>query len=119
MSGMATDIGRRPGKPASRAHARESRESILALTMRELGKLTVDQVNEIDHPVPITSNGKPVAWLVPLTAAERRRAELIATGRLEPRRRDDLEAWQPLPPAADTESTLTEILNAMREQERT
>jgi prevent-host-death family protein len=87
--------------------------------MRELGKLTVDQVNEIDHPVPVTSNGKPVAWLVPVTPAERRRAELIAAGRLEPRRRDDLEAWQPLPSMADSESTLSEILDAMRGQERT
>ena len=118
---MATDAeaSRRPRKASSRARAREPREPILALTMRELGKLTVDQVNEIDHPVPVTSNGKPVAWLVPLTPAERHRAELIASGRLEPRHRDDLEAWRPLPPAADTESTLTEILNAMREQERT
>jgi antitoxin (DNA-binding transcriptional repressor) of toxin-antitoxin stability system len=87
--------------------------------MRELGKLTVDQVTGIDHPVPVTSNGSPVAWLVPLTAAERRRAELIAVGRLEPRRRDDLEAWRPLPSAAPGESTLTEILEAMRAQERT
>ncbi|HEV2345039.1 MAG TPA: hypothetical protein VGS97_13160 [Actinocrinis sp.] len=89
------------------------------MTMRELGKLTVDQVAGIDHPVPVTSNGSPVAWLVPLTAAERRRAELIAAGRLEPRRRDDLEAWRPLPPAEPGESTLTEILEAMRAQERT
>lgn len=87
--------------------------------MRELGKLTVDQVAEIDHPVPVTSNGTPVAWLVPLTPSERRRAELIAAGRLEPRRRDDLDAWQPLPPVADGESTLSEILQAMRDQERT
>lgn len=113
------DVSRHPHETTSRVHARKSREPILALTMRELGKLTVDQVNEIDHPVPVTSNGKPVAWLVPLTPAERQRAELIASGRLEPRHRDDLEAWHPLPPATDAESTLTEILNAMREQERT
>jgi antitoxin (DNA-binding transcriptional repressor) of toxin-antitoxin stability system len=87
--------------------------------MRELGKLTVDQVAAIDHPVPVTSNGSPVAWLVPLTATERRRAELIAAGRLEPRRREDLEGWQPLPSVRAGESTLTEILEAMREQERT
>lgn len=46
--------------------------------MRELGKLTVDQANEVDRPVSAGhSNGKPVAWLVPLTAAERRRLELF------------------------------------------
>jgi len=67
----------------------------------------------------VTSNGSPVAWLVPLTPAERRRAELIASGRLEPRRRDDLEGWRPLPPSEPGESTLTEILEAMRAQERT
>src|SRR5260221_6696903 len=117
---MTTDAARQPRKAAARkTHPRGTHEPILALTMRELGKLTVEQVNEIDHPVPVTSNGTPVAWLVPLTPAERHRAELIATGRLEPRRRDDLEAWQPLPSAADGESTLTEILKAMRDQERT
>jgi antitoxin (DNA-binding transcriptional repressor) of toxin-antitoxin stability system len=87
--------------------------------MRELGKLTVDQVAAIDHPVPVTSHGSPIAWLVPLTATERRRAELIAAGRLEPRRRDDLEGWQPRPSVGAGESTLTEILEAMRKQERT
>jgi len=87
--------------------------------MRELGKLTLDQVAGIDHPVPVTSNGSPVAWLVPLTADERRRAELIAAGRLEPRRREDLEAWRPLSAAEPGESTLTEILESMRAQERT
>jgi hypothetical protein len=51
-------------------------------------------------------------------AAERRRAELIATGRLEPRRREDLEAWSP-EPASATESTLSELLLALREQDRT
>lgn len=117
---MATDSARPPRKTAAKkTQARATREPILALTMRELGKLTVDQVSEIDHPVPVTSNGAPVAWLVPLTPAERRRAELIASGRLEPRRRDDLEAWQPLPAVAEGEPTLTEILLAMRDQERT
>ena len=116
---MAIDPARPPHKNAAKKpRARGTREPVLALTMRELGKLTVDQVHEIDHPIPVTSNGTPVAWLVPLTPGERR-AELIATGRLEPRRRDDLEAWRPLPPAADGESTLAEILQAMRDQERT
>lgn len=89
-----------------------------AYTMRELGKLTAEQLGEIDRPVPVTNNGTPVAWLVPLTASERRRAELIAAGRLEPRRREDLEAWSP-EPASAAESTLSEILLALREQDRT
>ena len=116
---MVTRPAGQKDKPRPEKQPRELRAPILALTMRELGKLTVGQVAAIDHPVPVTSNGSPVAWLVPLTAAERHRAELIAAGRLEPRRRDDLEAWQPLPSTASGESTLTEILEAMRAQERT
>jgi antitoxin (DNA-binding transcriptional repressor) of toxin-antitoxin stability system len=85
--------------------------------MRELGKLTAEQVSAIEHPVPVTSNGRPVAWLVPMTASERKRAELIATGRLEPRRRD-LVRWRTLPAITDGPS-LSEILLEMRDQERT
>lgn len=92
---------------------------ITALTMRELGKLSAEQVARIDHPVPVTSNGRPVAWLVPLTAGERRRAEMIAAGELEPRRREDLDAWRPQPEADAEEPTLSEILGAMRRRERT
>ena len=90
--------------------------------MRELGKLTVEQVASIDHPVPVTSNGRPVAWLVPMSSGERRRAEMIAEGTLEPRRREDLGAWKPGPATTgqdEAESTLSELLLAMREQERT
>jgi antitoxin (DNA-binding transcriptional repressor) of toxin-antitoxin stability system len=90
-----------------------------ALTMRELGKLSAEQVAQIDHPVPVTSNGRPVAWLVPLTPGERRRAEMIAAGELEPRRREDLEAWRPQPAESPGEATLSEILAAMRSLERT
>jgi antitoxin (DNA-binding transcriptional repressor) of toxin-antitoxin stability system len=104
--------------PAPAKRERVPGAPIRALTMRELGKLTVEQVATIDHPVPVTSNGSPVAWLVPLTPAERRRAELIAAGRLEPRRREDLDAWESLPSVEAGESTLTEILEAMRGQER-
>ncbi|MEU7896225.1 type II toxin-antitoxin system prevent-host-death family antitoxin [Nonomuraea sp. NPDC049152] len=86
--------------------------------MRELGKLSADDMAAIDHPVPVTSNGRPVAWLVPLGPSERLRAELIASGDIVPRRREDLDAWQPAP-AVEGEPTLSEILLAMREQERT
>ena len=87
--------------------------------MRELGKLSAEEVARIDHPVPVTSNGRPVAWLVPLTSRERRRAEMVAAGELEPRRREALEAWRPQPAAGPGESTLSEILAAMRRLERT
>lgn len=88
-------------------------------TMRELGKLTAEEVRRLDHPVPITNNGRPVAWLVPLTPGESRRAEMVAAGRLEPRRREDLEAWRPEAAVGDGESTLSELLLALREQDRT
>lgn len=87
--------------------------------MRELGKLTAEQVSRLDRPVPVTSKGRPVAWLVPLTPSEARRAQMIAEGRLEPRRREDLQAWAPLPAAEAQESTLSEILTAMRRYEHT
>jgi antitoxin (DNA-binding transcriptional repressor) of toxin-antitoxin stability system len=92
--------------------------TIEQLSMRELGKLTAEQLKEIDHPIPVTSNGVPVAWLAPLTAAERRRAQLIAEGRLRPGRREAVPAWRPLPQSKEGPS-LSEILTEMREQERT
>jgi hypothetical protein len=95
----------------------EKGAEIHALTMRELGKLTADQLHHLDHPVPVTSNGLPVAWLTPLEPGERRRAELIAAGRLRPGRPRGLTGWSPLP--ADDSPTLSEMLIRMREQERT
>jgi antitoxin (DNA-binding transcriptional repressor) of toxin-antitoxin stability system len=89
-----------------------------AVTMRELGKLTADQVNRLDHAVPVTSNGLPVAWLVPLSPGEHRRAELIAAGELRPGRPEGLTGWSPLPSAED-ETPLSELLMEMRAQERT
>jgi len=100
---------RRPDPTAVATHA---------ISMRELGKLTADQVARIDHPVPVTSNGQPIAWLVPMTPGERRRAELIAAGELRPRRREELSAWTPLPPITDGPS-LSEILADLRASERT
>ena len=117
--GMETKTPPNRRRPPRRTHP--ATEPISALSMRELGKLTVEQVSGIDHPVPVTSNGRPVAWLVPMSPGERRRAEMIAEGTLEPRRREDVEAWSPEPYPAqnESESTLSEILLAMREQERT
>lgn len=88
------------------------------MTMRELGKLTADQIGRLDHPVPVTSNGLPIAWLVPLSPSEHRRAEMIAAGDLIPGRPGGLTGWSPLPPAAD-EPALSELLMELRAQERT
>lgn len=92
------------------------RTDVTSLTMRELGKLTAEQVSHLDHPVPVTNNGLPVAWLVPLSPSERRRAELITAGRLRPRRLQGLV--HPLPEITDG-PTLSELLLEMRGQERT
>jgi antitoxin (DNA-binding transcriptional repressor) of toxin-antitoxin stability system len=92
--------------------------TITSLSMRELGKLSADQVSHLDRPVPVTSSGKPIAWLVPLSESERRRAEMIAAGTLRPRRKEDLGAWSPLP-ASPGEPPLSELLAQCRDQERT
>lgn len=66
--------------------------------------------------MPVTSNGQPVAWLVPMTAAERHRAKLVAAGRLRPGRPEGLTGWRPLPARTDG-VLLSEALAEMREQE--
>ncbi|WP_020671758.1 hypothetical protein [Amycolatopsis nigrescens] len=91
---------------------------VQAITMRELGKLTGEQVGRLDHPVPVTNNGLPVAWLVPLTPAERRRVEMVAAGRLRPASLQPRPRRAPLPPVEDGPS-LSELLLEMREHERT
>ena len=102
--------------PRLRKHSRAAGDD--AVTMRELSKLTAEQVTQLDHPVPITNNGLPVAWLVPLTASERRRAEMILAGRLRPRKRYDYSPLPLLQPMDDGPS-LSEILLEMRGRERT
>lgn len=97
-------------------NARRIDDEVTSLTMRELGKLTADQVNHLAKPVAVTNNGLPVAWLVPLTPSERRRAELIAAGRLRPRRLQGLPS--PLPENS-AGPALSELLLEMRGQERT
>lgn len=89
------------------------------LTMRELGKLSAEQVKQLDQPVVVTNNGLPIAWLVPLSPSERRRAEMIASGRLKPARNPrGLAGWTPHP-AIPGLPPLSEVLLEMRAQERT
>jgi antitoxin (DNA-binding transcriptional repressor) of toxin-antitoxin stability system len=104
--------------PARRRQRRSADVASHAISMRQLGKLTAEQVSRFSHPVPVTSNGRPVAWLVPMTASERRRAEMIAAGELRPRRREDLAGWAPLPAVTEGPS-LSEILAELRALERT
>ncbi len=110
----STPRNKRTRTVSPRSNAMSNQISVL--TMRQLGKLTTDDVSHLDHPVPLTSNGQPAAWLVPMTAGERRRAELIANGRLRPDRPEALKGWQPLPAWEDGIS-LSDALLELRQQE--
>ena len=89
-----------------------------SISMRELTKLTAEQMSRLDHPVPVTNNGVPIAWLVPMTPGERRRAEMIADGEMEPAKRAGLAGWQPLP-ALDGVPALSDVLHELRTREST
>lgn len=102
-----------PRPSLHQAHADGPEKSVL--TMRELGKLTAEQVANITEPVAVTNHGLPVAWLVPLSRAERRHAQMVARGRLRPGRPTTAV---PLPPMQDG-PTLSELLVHMRQQDRT
>ncbi len=102
-----------PRSSLHQAHADGPETSVL--TMRELGKLTAEQVANITEPVAVTNHGLPVAWLVPLSRAERRHAQMVAGGRLRPGRPTTAV---PLPPMQDG-PTLSELLVLMRQQDRT
>ena len=121
---MSIETGLPPGEdgvtqvPARRRRHRSADVASDSISMRQLGKLTAEQVSRFSHPVPVTSNGRPVAWLVPMTASERRRAEMIAAGELRPRRREDLAGWAPLPPVTEGPA-LSEVLAELRALERT
>ncbi len=115
MEGEKVRQPRRGRKPAaSRLGVDKSGTS--TLTMRQLGKLTADDVLHLGQPIPITNNGFPVAWLVPMTEAQRHRAELVATGRLRPGRPEGLKGWQPLPAREDGLS-LSDAVIDMRQRE--
>jgi antitoxin (DNA-binding transcriptional repressor) of toxin-antitoxin stability system len=64
-----------------------------------------------------TNNGRLVARLVPVRAAERSRAALIESGALVPARRPrnllDVEAIEP----ADAQRSLSEVLREMRDEQ--
>lgn len=64
----------------------------------------------------VTRNGELVAWLVPATAAERRRAELIAQGKLRPGRVGGL-AGRGRMPRQEAGRPLSDALSRMRAAE--
>lgn len=71
---------------------------------------------EAGEELAVTNNGRLVARLIPVRAAERSRAALIESGALIPARRPrnllDVEAIEP----GDAERTLSDVLHEMRDE---
>lgn len=100
--------GAAPG-PVRRVAIRELQQHA-ARVIRELA--------EAEETAEITSRGRVVARLIPLTPAERAFAEMIERGEIIPaKNRSGLAGWKPLPPREDGVS-LSGALIAMREEER-
>ena len=72
---------------------------------------------EAGEELAVTNNGRLVARLVPVRAAERSRAALIESGALIPARRPrnllDIEAIEP----EDTQRSLSDVLREMRDEQ--
>jgi antitoxin (DNA-binding transcriptional repressor) of toxin-antitoxin stability system len=78
----------------------------------------IRELAEAEETAEITSRGRVVARLIPLTPAERAFAEMIERGEIIPARNSSgLAGWKPLPPREDGVSP-SDVLIAMREEER-
>jgi antitoxin (DNA-binding transcriptional repressor) of toxin-antitoxin stability system len=78
----------------------------------------IRELAEAEETAEITSRGRVVARLIPLTPAERAFAEMIERGEIIPAaNRSGLAGWKPLPAREDGVS-LSDALIAMREEER-
>jgi antitoxin (DNA-binding transcriptional repressor) of toxin-antitoxin stability system len=78
----------------------------------------IRELAEAEETAEITSRGRVVARLIPLTAAERAFAEMIERGEIIPARNPgDISEIEPLPPRDDGVS-LSDALSVMREEER-
>ena len=78
----------------------------------------ISELAEAAETAEITSRGRVIARLIPLSPAERALAEMIERGEVIPAKNPDgLAGWKPLPPREDGAS-LSDALIAMREEER-
>lgn len=78
----------------------------------------IRELAEAEETAEITSRGRVVARLIPLTPAERAFAEMIERGEIIPARNPgDISEIVPLPPREDGVS-LSDALSVMREEER-
>jgi prevent-host-death family protein len=91
------------------------------VTIRELQQHAARVIRELadaDETGEITSRGRVVARLIPISPAELALAEMIERGEIIPAKNPGgLAGWKPLPPREDGVS-LSDALIAMREEER-
>lgn len=91
------------------------------VTIRELQQHAARVIRELadaDETGEITSRGRVVARLIPISPAELAFKEMIERGEIIPAKNPGgLAGWKPLPPREDGVS-LSDALVAMREEER-
>lgn len=91
------------------------------IAIRELqqhASRVIRELADAEETAEITSRGKVVARLIPVSAAERAFAEMLELGEVIPAKNPGgLAGWKPLPPREDGVS-LSDALIAMREEER-
>lgn len=91
------------------------------MTIRQLQQhaaKVIDELAEAEETAEITRRGQVIARLIPVSPAERAFAEMIERGEIIPAKNPDgLVGWKPLPPREDGVS-LSDVLIAMREEER-
>ena len=78
----------------------------------------IRELAEAEETAEITSRGRVIARLIPVSSAERALAEMVERGEIIPAKNPaGLAGWKPLPPREDGVS-LSDVLIAMREEER-
>ena len=91
------------------------------VTIRQLQQhaaKVIDELAEAAETAEITRRGQVIARLIPVSPAERAFAEMVERGEVIPAKSPDgLVGWKPLPPREDGVS-LSDVLIAMREEER-
>jgi prevent-host-death family protein len=91
------------------------------VTIRELQQHAARVIRELadaDETGEITSRGRVVARLIPVSPAELAFKEMIERGEIIPAKNPSgLAGWKPLPPREDGVS-LSDALIAMRDEER-
>jgi prevent-host-death family protein len=91
------------------------------IAIRELqqhASRVIRELADAEETAEITSRGKVIARLIPVSTAERAFAEMLELGEVIPAKNPGgLAGWKPLPPREDGVS-LSDALIAMREEER-